>query len=87
MPREIDLDEVTISPATLVAWHGVAQRLALALRELKRLGREIPEIPIERGRVEDDGTLTVYIDLPGLISASISVPRDQWKWADSRRNM
>jgi hypothetical protein len=78
--QEIDLDSVVLSPDTVAAWSEIALRLAAALRQLQQSGRQISEadIPIEQGRVEDDGTLTISVNVPGVFDASMTVPQGHW---------
>ena len=85
MAKEIDLDEVNLTADAVAAWTEMVGRVALVLAQMKRMGREIPEIPIERARVEDDRTLTVYVNMPGVLNISMSIPADQWVWRDPNK--
>ena len=80
MPKEIDLDEVALSSATVEAWKEIAERVARGLAEIARMRGTTFAIPAERGRVEDDGTLTIYISIPGVTEASMTVPAGHWSW-------
>jgi hypothetical protein len=86
MAKEIDLVEVNISPAVFEEWQKAASRIAQALKLLEEAGREIPPIPDERARVEDDGTLTIYVSVPGVIDLSMPVPREHWVYRDKKKN-
>ena len=59
----VDLDEVLISPATLHVYREFADRIALAL---VRAGVDPMSIPIEQGRIEADGGLTVFVAIKGI---------------------
>lgn len=73
-----DLDLVLLSPAAWRAWaYGVAPRAA---EVAAALGLQPDQIPIERGRVEEDGSLTIYVVFPNGIEVNMSVPPDQWAW-------
>jgi hypothetical protein len=75
-----DLDLVLLTPAVVRAWSDeVAPRAA---RLLAAAGYRGP-IPDERGRVEEDGTLTIYVALPGGGEVSMSVPAGQWAWINA----
>ena len=76
MPEEIDLDQVNISPAVHNAWQGMARSIADIVR---RLGISPDEIPDEKARIEDDGSLTIFVELP-IGEVSLRVPPDQWAY-------
>lgn len=75
MAREIDLDNVLLSPATVVAWQELAARTATGLQSF-----EVRNIPDERARVNDDGTLTIFVNVPNTIEMSMNVPAEQWAY-------
>jgi len=77
MAEEIDLDLVALTPAVVEAWQEVAQS-AFALAHSGRVGPA--EIPDEQARVNDDGTLTIFVSIPGVIDVSLDVPADQWAY-------
>ena len=82
MFREINLDDVVLSPATVAAWQEIAKRVARALAEIARVRGTTFAIPDERGRVNDDGSLTIFISVPGVITeAFMDVPAGEWAWA------
>ena len=80
MAQEIDLDTVEVSDEAKAAWSEMALRVALALKALKDAGRTIrdEDIPIERGRIEDDGSLTIYVSVPGVLDVDMTVTLDHW---------
>ncbi len=82
MPKEVDLDQVSISPEIFTAWHELAGRVAVVLAQMVEMGREIPPIPDKRTRVNDDGTLTVYVEIPGVLMVSMDVPAEQWAYGN-----
>lgn len=72
-----DLDLVLLTPAVWRAWaFEVAPRAAALLAAAGYTG----PIPDERGRVEADGSLTIYVALPGGGEVGMSVPSGQWAW-------
>lgn len=80
---EIDLDLVLITPEVLRAWRDeVAPQAA---RLLIAAGYSGP-IPDERGRVEADGSLTIFVTLAGHGEVGMSVPHDHWTWVKSKPN-
>ena len=43
-------------------------------------GTDPRDIPDEQGRVEDDGSLTIFVSLPDGGEVSMTVPKEQWTW-------
>jgi hypothetical protein len=76
MAKEISLDDVMISVEAGIAWLQFAERIALAISQLAP--RKVSSIPDEQARLEDDGSLTVFVDVPDLIEISMSIPSGQW---------
>jgi hypothetical protein len=76
----IDLDNVMLSAEAAAAWHEMAGRMSLALSQLQALGRNIrpEEIPDEQGRIEKDGSLTIFVEIKNVLSISMPVPPDHW---------
>ena len=72
------LDFVLITPTVFRVW--MNEVVPHAVSELIARGANLDSIPDERGRVEEDGSLTIYVDLPGGIEVKMSVPPDQWDW-------
>lgn len=77
MVEEIDdLDLVLLTPAVVRAW--VNEVVPRAVSLLIAAGMSPDSIPDERGRVETDGSLTIYVSLPGGGEVGMSVPPSQW---------
>lgn len=73
----IDLEDVMISPRAHSAWQEFARRVAAQLR---LLGVTDPsQVPDEQGRINPDGTLTVFVTLPNG-EVSMEVPKEQWAY-------
>ena len=77
--KVIDLAETLISPAAFHAYSDFAKRIVLALAA-GGLAVDPKKIPDEQGRVEKDGSLTVFVKLPNGVEVSMSVPKDHWAW-------
>lgn len=73
----IDLDDVLLTVTAVNQWHAFAGQVAAGIRAL---GITDPEqIPIEQGRVNPDGTLTIFVTLPQG-EVSMVVPREHWAY-------
>lgn len=77
MAPEIDLDDIMLTPAVVAAYSELAKRIAIALQE--RIN-DASSIPDERVRMNDDGTLTIFVNIPEVIDVSMDVPADQWAY-------
>lgn len=75
MSKIIDLDHILISPVVYVAWQAIVRQ---ATAEIVKRGIELKDIPVEQARVEDDGSLTIFVDIPRLGEVSLTIPPDQW---------
>ncbi len=84
MSKEIDLNLLDISPAAFAAWQEMSGRIAVVLAAMAEMGKEIPPIPDERARINDDGTLTIYVEISGILSVSMNVPADQWAYENNQ---
>lgn len=73
MSREISLDSISLAPAAIAAWGEICRREAGKLQGIKP-----SEIPDERVRENDDGTLTIYVTLPDGGEISMVVPAEHW---------
>lgn len=80
MSHEIDLDDVVLSAVAVAAWQEMAGRIGRALAQISAMrGGEKFTIPDERARIEDDGTLTIYVSIPGVLpEVSMVVPVGHW---------
>ncbi|MBI3952722.1 MAG: hypothetical protein HY336_02075 [Candidatus Doudnabacteria bacterium] len=74
MAREIDLDEVMLSIETVRGWLAKVRESGPLLK-----GLDPEEIPDERCRVNDDGSLTIFVVLPGG-EVSMDVSRSHWTY-------
>lgn len=77
----VDLDDVVSSAAALAAWSAVAEKAA-ALCVALGVPRE--QWPEEQARLNADGSLTIWVDVPapsgGSASLEMRVPPGQWQW-------
>lgn len=74
----IDLDLVFVEPEVIQAWKNeVAPRL---VELFIILGVPLESVPLERGKIEEDGTLFVYVSLPTVGRVGMRVPSSQWAW-------
>jgi len=76
MPEEISLDEVNISPAAYEAWQEIVERIDEILPSLEIAPSDIPN---EKTRIENDGSLTIFVTLP-IGEVSLRVPPHQWTY-------
>lgn len=74
---EIDLDEIVLSEEAAHAWLGIAERVVRAL-QIAGFTLDPASIADERARVNADGTLAIYVSVPGIIDVSMVVPAGQW---------
>ena len=79
MSKEISLNEILLSPAAVAAWHEMAKRIALALHRIGKLDENI-KIPDERAELDDNGELTIFVEIPNIMKLSMKVPADQWSY-------
>lgn len=81
MARKISLDEVNISAEVFEAWQVIGERIALFLASA---GANVDNIPDERVRIEDDGSLTVWVEINlssgSKFEPSLKVPPSEWHW-------
>ncbi|MEK9135175.1 MAG: hypothetical protein AAB451_02650 [Patescibacteria group bacterium] len=75
----VDLDQINITPDVWQAWQEKARQAVAELVSKGELVRP-EEIPDEQARMEDDGSLTVFVVLPNNEEVSMRVPPDQWEW-------
>ena len=75
----VDLDLVNISPSVYWAWNKLARQAVknMAARGVRFRPEEIPD---EAGRLETDGSLIIFVALPGGEEVSLRVPPDEWSW-------
>ena len=78
MKKIDDLDLVLLTPEVVRVWKFEVAPRAAAM--CAAAGIKPTQIPDERGRVEEDGSLTIYVALPGGGEVGMSVPPDHWAW-------
>lgn len=78
MVKEISLDAVMLSLDAATAWHEMAGRVAMALQHIGKMRAKTLSIPDEQARVNDDGTLTIFVNIPDVIDVSMDVPVGHW---------
>lgn len=75
-PEVIDLSRIMLSQDAVTAWTELAQRLGATLQTLRIDAKDIPD---EQGRIETDGNLTIFVELPGgKGEISLRVPPGAW---------
>ena len=73
----VDLADVVVTTAVFRAWFAIARHVVLALRQAADK-RPPSRIADEKGRIEDDGSLTIFVTLPDGGEASLTVPPGEW---------
>lgn len=77
MSNVIDLDDVMLSREVFDVWNEFAKRTAT---QLQSLGVTDPsQVPDEQGRVNADGSLTIFVALPNG-EVSMTVPKEHWAY-------
>ena len=82
---DVNLDKLVLSAASVAVWQKLALRIAEVIRT-SGLRIDPRLIPDEQARVEADGSLTIYVVIPDLGEMSMSVPADQWEFANRSMN-
>ena len=78
------LSRVSIAATAVQRWHAAARRLVI---EAQTHGVRRPaDIPDELARVEPDGALTIYVQLPDGAEVSMRVEPAEWAWIGPRNN-
>jgi hypothetical protein len=67
-------DEITLTPEAKLGWQAVAIQAALILAAL---GVEDPVIPDEMAVANEDGSLTIFVEV-GSLRFEMAVPPDHW---------
>ncbi len=75
--RVIDLNFVTVTPTAAIAYASFCVTIALALEELG-LGKT--KIPDERGETMPDGSLKIFVDIPGKARVEFTIPEGEWEY-------
>lgn len=72
----IDLDKVLFSEEAVAAWMSIVPRVALAFQAVGICPEEIPD---EQARIESDGSLTIFMEIPGgRGEVSLTIPPGAW---------
>ena len=74
MSRPIGLAGVTLTPAAVAAWR---ETCAKAIAVLRAQGRDIGDA-VEQARVEDNGSLTIFVRLPDGGELACNLPPAEW---------
>lgn len=70
------LDKVNITPKAYSAWLGICEEHIMGLA-----ASSLPsDIPDEKGAIQADGSLLIYVDLPGAYRVQMRVEPDEWAW-------
>lgn len=78
--KEISLDEVMLSSDAMEAWYEMAGRVAIVLQCIGKMRAKTLSIHDERARVNDNGTLTIFVNIPEVIDVSMEVPAGHWTY-------
>lgn len=72
----IDLDKILLSEEAVAAWMAIVPRVA---RAFQAVGIRPEEIPDERARIESDGSLKIFVEVPGGCGEiSLTIPPESW---------
>ena len=77
MVREVDLCEVFLTEEVYTAWQIVIQDF---FRKSKK-GIDLSSISEEKGRINEDGTLTIFTSIQG-VEVSMNVLEGQWLYGE-----
>jgi hypothetical protein len=73
----VDLHKIVLTKEMLSAWSVLANIVGSAIAEA---GISPDEIPDEQAKIESDGSLLIYVDLPQNIGkVSLRVPPEHWR--------
>ncbi len=75
----IDLASVNFTPEAVEAYKAFTERIVQALIATD-LAPDPKNIPDEQGRLESDGSLTIFVSLPNDVEVSMNVPKGHWAW-------
>jgi hypothetical protein len=83
MSREIDLDEIEISPEVYIGWTIIAEKSAGIIKRLLENKKNFDIIiHDEKCLLNDDGTITIFWEVEGILKTSMTAPADQWRWKE-----
>ncbi len=78
MPEIIELDEVLVPAAAVQTWMRLVRKNAARLPACHRFLDPLA-IPGERARIEDDGSLTIFLPLAEGDEISLPIAARQWE--------
>ncbi len=76
-PQPDLLDRIRLTPEAYQAWVARSRQAAWQMQDLGIDPRSIPE---EQGEVLDDGSLRVFVDVPGLGRVDLVISPDEWTY-------
>ena len=77
MAEIIDLDHILLTPRAVNIWMALAEHVARAIQGLEIDPSTIPD---EQARVEEDESLTIFVELPdGKGEISLSILPEHWQ--------
>jgi hypothetical protein len=78
MTQVIDLANVNFTQEAFDAYKAFARKASL---QIATLGVSKSEIPDEQGRIEEDGSLTIFVEVKSRgLEFSFLVPKGHWVW-------
>ncbi len=81
MEKIIDLDRVMITVSAAVRWNQLAITAVRTMRQHKKLtAKQAAEMPDEQGRLNEDGSLMLFVQLPNGSELSLRLPPNEWEW-------
>lgn len=69
------IDRVFITPNVIERW------VAVARDAVRKYHLDPSQVPNERARVEPDGRLVIFVELPDGMVVSMDVSPSEWRWA------
>lgn len=76
-PRRDTLDRVLLSVEVVRAWEAHAASIAA---QLTAAGISPADIPDEQAEQQADGSLLIYVEVPGQPRIGMRVPAGAWRW-------
>lgn len=77
------LDKVSITPGVWQRWNNFCHDLTKAAA-LKTGWRPTSPIPDEQAEVQEDGSLLLWVQPPGLARIEMRIAPGEWTWMDGR---
>lgn len=76
----IDIDEVLLTPRAYETWMAWAATIPERLYAATGRLPDSATIPDEAGMVHEDGSLEVFVDIPGYSRIGMVIPPEEWSW-------